>query len=386
MKPQQRVLIFLVDAFAYEYLKEIHFLSGPQREIFPLETLVGYSSTIIPAIWSGKYPEESDLWTEFYYSHRKPYRLMKFFSAMPDSRIKMLSKTALLESFQKFGYYRETLPGIPESIEYLFSRNDVRYWNFPPVEMKCETFDKILKRCEIPYHFEFHKNKVDGQNMLKRLRALCRTKRVFIYYIATIDAMGHKYGPDPNKFRKEIGNLEETIVTAHNVLSKQYAVDLFVFSDHGMTKVQKRSNIGEMLEDYELGKDYLMFLDSTLARFWFTDFKTQLEFVEILNKSGVGHVLTDDEIEKYRLRFKDNRYGDLIFISNPGVELYPNFMNPAVLHQNSITKGLHGYLPKESSTQGIFMYQGDKELGINGRIRATEVLDKLKMTLNDGSS
>jgi hypothetical protein len=378
-----------VDAFAYQYLKKINFLSDLQKEISPLETLVGYSSTIIPAIWSGKYPEESELWTEFYYSQRKPYKLLKFFSAIPDSRIKMLSKTAFLESFQKFGYYQETLPGIPESIEYLFSRNDIRYWNFPPIDMKCETFDKILKRCKIPYHFEFYKNKVDGQNMLKRLRALCLTRKVFIYYIATIDAMGHKYGPYPNKFEKEIKNLEETIVTAYTILSKQYAVDLFVFSDHGMTKVEKRSNIGKMLEDHELGKDYLMFLDSTLARFWFKDFSAhalQLEFVEILDKSGVGHVLTKEETKKYRLRFKDNRYGDLIFISNPGVELYPNFMNPAVLHQNSITKGLHGYLPEEPSTQGIFMYQGDKELRINGRIKATEVLDKLKMTLNDGSS
>lgn len=385
METKQRALIFLIDAFAYNYLEKISFLSDLQMKFFQLETLVGYSSTITPAIWSGKYPEQSDLWTEFYLKQRKPYRLVKFLGAMPSSRFKILSKYAFLEFFQKLGYYQETSLGIPESIEYLFSRNEIRYWAFPPVEMKCETFDKMLKRYKIPYRFEFYKNEVDGQNLLRRIRDLCRTAKVFIYYIATIDAMGHKYGPDPSKFKKEIENIEETIVTAYNVLSKQYNVDLFVFSDHGMTKVKKRSNIAGVLEDYELGRDYLMFLDSTLARFWFPNFKTQLEFVEILNGSGFGHVLAKEEIEKYKLRFRDNRYGDLIFISNPGVELYPNFMNPRILGQNSV-RGMHGYLPEEPSTQGIFMYRGDKEQRIDRKISATEVLDKLKMTLDSRSS
>jgi hypothetical protein len=373
-----------VDGFAYEYLKEIDFLSTLKMEKVQLETLLGYSSTIIPAMWSGKYPEETGIWTEFYYSPRRPYRLMKLLGWIPNKHLKVLVKGGVLGIAQTCGALRETLPGIPESIECLFSRNNIRYWDFPPIEMECETFDKILKKFNVPYHFESHKYRIKKNKILKRLKRLSKFDKVFIYYIATIDALGHTYGSSPNEFKEQIENLNDLILEAHKILVKNYDVDMVVFSDHGMTKILERRDLLTVLEPYELGKDYVTFIDSTLARFWFRDEHVKDKIIATLNSTIYGHVLTEEEKEKYRLRFADNRYGEAIFVADLGIEFFPNFMDsvePMIGHQ---MKGMHGYAPEDSSTKGIFMYHGSRKLELNDNIKATEVLDKLKRLLDIG--
>jgi hypothetical protein len=379
---ERKLLIFLVDAFAYEYLKEIDFLPTISVEKCPLETLLGYSSTIMPAIWSGKYPEETGIWTEFYHSPRKPYRLMKLLSWMPNKQVKNLVKTGIFEIAQTCGALRETLPGIPESIEYLFRRNDIRYWDFPPTKMECETFDKILKQSNVPYHFEFHKHKISKYEILKRLQRLSKFNQVFIYYIATIDALGHTYGPSPNEFKEQIENLNDLILEAFKILTRNYDADMVVFSDHGMTKISRRCNIFAGLESYKLGTDYLAFIDSTIARFWFTNEAIKNQIIDDLKQIKYGHLLTEEEKKKNHINFPDKRYGEGIFVADPGVQFFPNFLEPKKPVLGTLNKGMHGYLPEDPSTRGIFIYSGNAELELKDNIHVVEVLEKFKYLLN----
>jgi len=43
----------------------------------------------------------------------------------------------------------------------------------------------------------------------------------------------------------------------------------FLFSDHGMTNVEETFDIFAALGDLRVGDDYLVFVDSTFARFWY---------------------------------------------------------------------------------------------------------------------
>ena len=59
---ERRLLIFFVDAFAYEYLQQVNFLSELAVKRCSLNTLLGEQlQPIIPAIWSGKYPDETGI-------------------------------------------------------------------------------------------------------------------------------------------------------------------------------------------------------------------------------------------------------------------------------------------------------------------------------------
>jgi predicted AlkP superfamily pyrophosphatase or phosphodiesterase len=379
---EKRLAIFLLDGFAYDYLKTSDFLSSISTERVPLETLLGYSSTIIPALWSGKYPEETGIWTEFYYAPRRSYRLLKMSKLIPSRRLEFAIKNGLLGIAQTFGGLKEISPGIPDSIECLFSRNNIRYWDFPPIEMKCETFDKTLKRFKVPYHFEFHKHSINRGKTLRRLRRLTRFNRVFIYYIGTVDAAGHAYGPSPSDLRLYIDNLENLILDAYEILAETCDVDIVVFSDHGMTKIVHRYDLLAALRPQELGKDYVAFVDSTLARFWCKNEGLKDELVDVLNSVSYGHVLSEEEKERYRLRFRDNRYGDAVFIADPGIELFPNFMSPIEPIIGHMNEGMHGYAPEDSSTRGIFIYCGERNLQLQNKIKATEVLVKLSNLLD----
>jgi hypothetical protein len=373
-----KLLIFLIDALGYDYLQEVSFLEGFGAKFVPTTSLLGYSSTIIPAIWSGRYPEETGVWTEFYYLPRKPYRMMKIFGRIPNKHMKILMKRALLRFAQRRGRWVETLPGIPESVEHMFSRNPIQYWKFPPIELD-NSFDELLKKRDIPYHFEFHKFEIDEGGILTNLEKLSESKSVFIYYFGTIDALGHIEGPEPLKFKDKLEVLERVIVNAYSTLSRHNDVDLIVFSDHGMTEVKGQCDLLSKLRPYRMGTDYLLFLDSTLARFWFFDAKAREGIIDILNSMECGHVLGEEEIGRYKLRFKDNRYGELIFVSEPGIEFYPNFMKPLTFplidHE---TKGMHGYIPEEPSTRGVFMYHGSKKLELKEKMSVTDILDVLK--------
>jgi predicted AlkP superfamily pyrophosphatase or phosphodiesterase len=373
-----KLLIFLIDALGYDYLQEVSFLEEFGVEIIPLESLLGYSSTIMPAIWSGRYPEETGVWTEFYYSPRQPYKLMKTFGRIPNKHVRILVKRAFLRFAQRRGCWRKTLPGIPESVEHLFSRNLIQGSRFPPIELD-HAFDDMLRERNTPYHYEFHKFEIDEGRILTDLDNLSGSRSVFIYYFGTIDALGHIEGPNPLKFKDKLEVLERVIVNAYSTLSRNHYVDLIVFSDHGMTEVRGQCDLLSKLRPYRMGKDYLLFLDSTLARFWFFNAKAREEIIAILNSMECGHVLGEEEIGRYKLRFKDNRYGEVIFVADPGIEFYPNFMKPVTFplidHE---TKGMHGYIPEEPSTRGIFMYHGSKKLELKDKMAVTDILDMLK--------
>ena len=373
-----KLIIFLIDALGYDYLQEVSFLESFGAKFVPATSLLGYSSTIIPAIWSGRYPEETGVWTEFYYLPRKPYRMMKIFGRIPNKHIKIFMKRAFLRFAQRRGHWVETLPGVPESVEHMFSRNNIQYWKFPPIELE-HSFDELLKKRDIPYYFEFHKFEIDEGGILANLEKLSDSKSVFIYYFGTIDALGHIEGPKPLKFKDKLEVLERVIVSAYSTLSRNHDVDLIVFSDHGMTEVRGQYDLLSKLRPYRMGKDYLLFLDSTLARFWFFDAKAREGIIDILNSIKSGHVLGEEEIGRYKLRFKDNRYGELTFVADPGIEFYPNFMKPLTFPLiDHDTKGMHGYIPEEPSTRGVFMYHGSKKLELKDRMSVTDILDILK--------
>jgi hypothetical protein len=127
---------------------------------------------------------------------------------------------------------------------------------------------------------------------------------------------------------------------------------LFLFSDHGMTRVTRSFDIWSYLEwcGFRLGKEYLAFINSTVVPLWF-DSGRRREIVDCLNRSGAGHVLTDAERYRLHLRVPNNRFGDECFLADEGVECVPNFINLA----RDKGQGMHGYNPNLPSTRAFFI-------------------------------
>jgi predicted AlkP superfamily pyrophosphatase or phosphodiesterase len=382
----KKLLIFFLDGFGYSYLNKVPFLDGICEQVAPLSTLLSYSSGILASIWSGTYPDENGIWTEFYYSPRKMDKTLKPFRFFPDSRIKNILKYGFLDFSQRLGFEKKTLPDIPENIAHFFRRNQINYSTFPPVKLRdITTFDKILDLNNITYQFEFSKYLPKKRSLLKTIQCRKKDVDVFIYSIGLCDSLGHRYGPDPLRFRKKIEKLEAMIMEAYRLLSNEDDTSLAVFSDHGMTQIQKSFDLEQQLREFKLGQDFLMFLDSTIARFWFFREAAKDRIVDLLENCKQGDILSSDMLKHYGLDFKDNRYGDLIFVTKPGTVIFPSFMGRPLLSQHSNDLGMHGYMPEESSTRGILMCHSDIDLEFGKSVHVTQILPMLLKIIGQNS-
>ncbi|MEN9625932.1 MAG: hypothetical protein RL557_260, partial [archaeon] len=126
------------------------------------------------------------------------------------------------------------------------------------------------------------------------------------FYFGELDQLGHEYGTDSGEVRAAIKKIDKKI--------SRMNFDL-IFSDHGMINVTQTVRV-PLTDD--------CFIDSDMARYW----GTAEELAEIKKQLPLqfGKILSWDE-----------RYGQLIFLANTGVLLFPNFWNKKVV------KAMHGY-------------------------------------------
>jgi hypothetical protein len=184
-------------------------------------------------------------------------------------------------------------------------------------------------------------------------------------HFSELDWLGHKFGPDSEEVTRAITSLDDGIRTllAPHLTSESRVV---VFGDHGMARVTYRIDMMTVLKavPFVLGTDYVTFLDSTQARFWFhsSDARTAIE--KALRETHGGHILSTDE---------RRALGETIFaVDGPGL-IHPSFFD----HTASGPKGMHGYLPavEENQTQ-IFLYPSEPR--DRGTIRMTEMFGLMR--------
>jgi len=124
-----------------------------------------------------------------------------------------------------------------------------------------------------------------------------------------------------------------------------------LFSDHGMTTLIEEVDIKSIIEDSELsaGIDYISFLDSTMARFWYENDKAKNKIHRKLASLKYGHFLSIDEMKSMGIYYPDSKYGEDIFLVSPGIQIVPSDMSP-----NSLP-GMHGYTPDDKDSDACWM-------------------------------
>ena len=176
---------------------------------------------------------------------------------------------------------------------------------------------------------------------------------------SNLDERGHHKGPlvpegyvpaanqtekDREIMRAEIREIDRKCRSIHETLAANY--DRFHFiciGDHGMAPVMQKVNVLQQVESLGLkaGKDYVLFLDSTLAKVWFLTERAEREITSLFQDQPYGRIVNADERRERRIPL-DRRYGDLMFAADPGVLFWPDYFH-VVEHD---IKGMHGYLDK----------------------------------------
>ncbi|MBQ3640636.1 alkaline phosphatase family protein [bacterium] len=178
-------------------------------------------------------------------------------------------------------------------------------------------------------------------------------------YIGIIDEKGHKYGSTLESIIPYLNEVDEKLRDIANIAIKNDYCICFL-GDHGMIPVVRKVNILQKLQKtgLRLGVDYCMFLDSTIARFWFYNNYAENKIKEVLKSffSNDGVIVSANNYLKYRIPLDvksegQTLYGDLLWFANRGVVISPDFFHTDISQE----KGMHGYLDQnDGDGTGLF--------------------------------
>ncbi len=157
-------------------------------------------------------------------------------------------------------------------------------------------------------------------------------------YFGELDKIGHKYGTKSLEIIKAINEVDKKI--------SKMGWDL-IFSDHGMADIEKTIEV-PITED--------CFIDSDMARYWGNE--KELKIIREKLPLEYGKIINWNE-----------KYGNLIFLANTGILIYPNFWN------EKLVKAMHGYDGKDKDMKAFYIIK------INGKRKdlvAEELYNELK--------
>ena len=359
-----KLILYFADGFAWQYTGQRSFMPGFWNQRRPLRTLLGYSSTVMPAIVSGRPPRETGIWTEYYLDPRERSATQRFFSRPRTALMRPLIDLWRLVWFRitrKLGYSAEHRLRLPLEISHLFSRHAIRYDEFPPIALPVPTLVDLFAELGLRHEFRYIKGGLRAEEQLAYLRERIDDVDVFFFYDPALDSGGHVAGASAEALGGPIAEIERFLEQAWEIArSRSPQPEMMLFSDHGMTDVAETFDLFARLEGFRLGIDYVVFMDSTFARFWFPSEERRTAVLAALE--GVpGQLLDDEDRRRYGIDFADrSTYGEEVLVAEEGVVFHPNYFVPGVLKQRRYPeRAMHGYLPEAPSTDGIFFYRGD---------------------------
>ena len=355
-KRKKSISIFiLMDALGWTYVKDSDFLKGEAEVKMPVKSILGFSSAAIPSILTGKMPDEHGLWSLFLRNEEgSPFAWSRSAGTLLRLMPERVARKAVEEVSKRYhgytGYFETYLIPLEELHNYDISEKRSIY--APGGLEPSESIFDLWEASGLKYKSLSYKNGADEELFKEGIRAVedDDLSALFIY-LSGMDAFLHKGCKDKKAFAAKLADYEVMIRELLGSAKESYdEVRWFLFSDHGMTPTNDTVDLMGMVEDTGLkeGEEYKAFYDSTMARFWFNSDKAREAIREKLDGLETGEWLADDERSELGLSFKDNRYGDEIFLMRPGTIIEPSYMG------DKAPQGMHGFHPDDKYADASF--------------------------------
>jgi hypothetical protein len=355
-------LVVLIDALGWSYLKDRDFLPDILKYRAEVRTVLGFSCGAIPTLLSGLSPAQSGHWNLFYYSPEKsPFRWLRLFSPLPswllNNRVVRRGVRFISQHISRFGGYFQ-IYGVPTELLPYFDiceKRDI----YKPGGVPSSIFDQ-LEEASIPFRSYSYHELPDAQIIQEARKDLKAGEYNFYFvYLSELDAVLHDSCSDKQRinhtidcYAKWLGDLYATAVENSEEL------DFFVLSDHGMTPKREGCDLIKELKSLGLSvpRDYIALFDSTMARFWFFNATAEMLITDKLRELDRGRILEAEEKKRFGIDFADNRFGECIFLMNPGVVIEPSFWGKLG------PQGMHGFDPEvDPHASAIFFANKDPE-------------------------
>lgn len=375
MRTERLALVFFVDALGWEIVRDSDCFASVTRHRWRQRTVLGYSCAAQPTILTGRMPSEHGHWGMFYRAERSEMRSLRAFGLIPS----MVSghhrfRRQVLKWHQRqsgfTGYYN--LYRIPWRLFDRFDLIEKRDIYAPggfvdvhapgparvaqPPSIVASIFDELAAR-NIPWRSWSWKDGFDQSFAELEASFLDDDRPAFaLHYTPYIDGFLHGHVGDREAVAGAIRRVEAKILQAVAAARAVYdEVDVVIFSDHGMAETAGSNDVMGTIARLGLreGRDYLVFYDSTMARFWFENPRAEQVIRAALGELDCGECLTDDDLRREGVYFEDNRFGELIFLLHARQLIVPSYMG------DRAPRGMHGFSPDHEDSYAVLMSSFD---------------------------
>lgn len=339
-----RMVVILVDALGWALAGTRPGLAADLPYRRRLDTILGFSSGALPTIFTGRMPFEHGRWLMYRRAAgTSPFAGFGATGWLP-RRVRQGPRLgALLARVVRArgvrGYYH--LYDVPRDLLPQFDLPERRD-PFSPGGLEGGALWDDLERRGIAWRgWNWRTPEAEAASALVE-RVAAGPERFLFLYTADLDARLHREGSTGAGVRESLdryGALVRRVIAAARGAGREAWV--YLLSDHGMVDVTGTVDVAGALDG--LGarwpRDYVPFLDSTFARFWWRSGAARAEVTAALAALPGGRWLDDAALEREGCLFPDRRYGDAIWLADPGTLVLPSFMGRGRL------AAMHGYDP-----------------------------------------
>jgi len=348
----------LIDALGWEVIKDRPFLNAELPFRKPVTTVLGYSSGAIPTILTGLRPAQTGHWNLLYYDpNGSPFRWLRWFSFLPD---RVLDNRYSRKLIKELG--RRVL-GMGPLFECFVSPTLLPSFNWVEKENiyaeggisgSVSIFDRLKER-RVPYRVYSYHSLSDAEILNHARRDIqAGGANFFFVYLSEIDRFLHGQCTDQPAVSQRLAWYEQQLRELFTVaIRKDSEATFTIISDHGMTPVRSQYDLVGKIEalGFKMPKHYLSVYDSTMARYWFFDQGARRAILAELERTTCGRILDDSELERLGILFPDRRYGEVVFLLDPGWLFARSDFNGDGWHP----VGMHGYHPSDPHSDAIFL-------------------------------
>lgn len=355
------VLSIFADGVRYDSLQFMPFVNTLNS--VPLETVLGYSITCHPSMYTGVYPNKHKIAFHWVKGEKKngPYTFLSYFpNFFPFSNPYVqaifshyYSKLFLRKKASPFMGYGKIL-NLPMKFWNQIDINEFKYWdddNYVNSEIK--TIFELARK----YNYKYHVSNMHKPNLgkLHAVKTVDPKGYDWVYYfIGESDHVSHEYTQHSDEGKKFLLKLDGFIKQEYNKFKNLYGHDGFDFyfwSDHGHINVEKRIDLYDFFKENGVNlKNIFHLVDSTTARFWYKNDKQKQEIIQTMNKIPEVTLMKDEDYSKLHLEKNNNLYGDLFYYLEGGIVFI------YTIHGfGKETKSMHGYHPNAEGNDGLFV-------------------------------
>lgn len=352
-----------VDALGWKIVQRYDFLKDELPFRLPVKMQFGYSSTAIPTILSGEYPNKHNHFSFFYYNPiNSPFKIFGFLKYFFGAGI---SPRCILNRGRVRSYISKIFSRLKGFTGY-FQLYQVPFDKLPYLDY-CEKEDifainglsplknlrDVLEDSQLRFLVSDWR-KPESHNIAEVEKALLNEQIDFAFiYTAKLDSFLHDHVSDYQAVAEKLNFYESRLKSfLARLKEKEISIKFTVISDHGMTPLKGIVDLMKFVEELGLkfAKDYVAVYDSTMARFWYLNSDAKLKIKNRLSDPDCrGSFLTEDEKISYGINFENNKFGEDIFLMEVGIQIAPCDLGRKPLN------GMHGFSPEDKDSYACFL-------------------------------